>query len=318
MRISIFCFLFLFFHLFAFGQDEAPKVSFVAYWAKGDTYRYRVIKQKKEYRDGVVSKNDSSQYVVTFEVIDSTEKSYTIRWKSETPVLGDVGLPSIFVDQVKNFQSTEVIYTTTELGEFVGIENWEELSKKMTSMMTELFNLMPDGDKVSKEELMKSLQPLMVMFSTKEGLESYTFKELKYFHFPFGFEFETNKPLVYEELLPNVFGGKPIKGDAVLKFEHVDTENSFCILKQEMKLNEKDTKRVINEVFEKMNLPGKEMKEFVKKAKMNVTDNNTYEYFYFPGVPARIETIRTTEMNLNGEDGKRIDSTIIEIITDEE
>jgi hypothetical protein len=60
------------------------------------------------------------------------------------------------------------------------------------------------------------------------------------------------------------------------------------------------------------------MKEFMKKAKMAVNDNNTYEYFYFPGVPARIETVRTTDMNLNGEDAKRIDSTIIEIITDEE
>lgn len=55
------------------------------------------------------------------------------------------------------------------------------------------------------------------------------------------------------------------------------------------------------------------MKDALKTSKFEITDKNTYEYYYYPGLPHKIETERTSIININNEKGKRIEKTIIEL-----
>ena len=75
--------------------QEAPDttaVPFVAYWAIGDSYNFRITKIKKKWINKKQVRDDSSSYIANFQVLDSTENGYTIQWSFKTN-LGDFDIP---------------------------------------------------------------------------------------------------------------------------------------------------------------------------------------------------------------------------------
>lgn len=295
------------------GQNDSLTVPFVSYWARGDSYDFRVTKIKQQRKEGEISTNDSTSYMVNFEVIDSTETSYTIKWSYKTN-LRELNIPDNLIDRFSKYQMTEVIYQTNELGEFLGIENWKEIASMTKGLFTDLIDLLSEEESTKKEDLEKAMQPLIGIYESKEGIELLVFKELHFFHFPFGLEYSINEPIEYEEQLPNMFGGKPIRGNTKLYFKEVDYENSYCIMIQEMKLNPEDTKETVLTLLKRMGLQDKDMKTAMKTAKFDITDYNRYEYYYYPGVPIKIETKRVLIIDIDKEKHKRIEKTIIELV----
>lgn len=292
------------------SQDELNKVSFVSYWSNGDSYDFKITKIKQQWRGGELIKNDSTQYIANFKIIDSTASSYKIMWSYETDLKSTYNVPDELLQKFAKYKITEVIYSTSELGEFQGIENWQEIGEVMNSMFTDLINFGGGNNKLLKDKIRISMTPFIDMYSTKNGIEQLVLSELQYFHFPFGLEYDIREPIEYIEELPNMFGGAPIKGNAKLFFESVDFNKNHCVLINEMKLNPDDTKKVISLALKKMGLEGKTIKD----AKFNIIDENRFEYYYNPGIPIKIETKRTSIIDIDTEKGKRIDKMIIELI----
>ena len=202
------------------------------------------------------------------------------------------------------------------MGTFVGIENWEAIRQQLLDMFTELGKYQDLGNKLNHVELEQAMDSYSAVYSSKQGIEQLVFKELQYFHFPLGIEFSTTEPAYYEDQLPNMFGGDPIKGNAKIYFEKIDRKKHRCKLIQTMTLNPNDTRNMMKQVFTKMKLNDEEMQEAFKTAKFEISDLNTYDYLYYPGLPLKIETRRESNIDLANEKSKRIDQTIIELIDD--
>ena len=67
----------------------------------------------------------------------------------------------------------------------------------------------------------------------------------------------------------------------------------------------------------KLKLNSKEVDEALKTAVLEINDNNTFEYYYDPGIPHRIEAIREMTMDINKEKLKRLYKIMIELIYNE-
>jgi hypothetical protein len=169
---------------------------------------------------------------------------------------------------------------------------------------------MPD----KKENLVAIMKPLFQVYQSKEGIENLAFEELRAFHFPFGAEFDAKVALEYEDELPNVFGGKPIKVDTKITVENYEYEYSYCELRQRMKLNEKDTKRVVLEYLKKAGLSANALNKAMRKAVLRIDDDNRYNYFYYPGIPYQITMKRMVSIDIEGVKTKRNDYMRIEIV----
>ena len=313
MKIKFTGLIILFAYVTCFSQIDTTAVPFVAYWSKGDSYNFKITKIKQKFTKGNLTQNDSSSYIANFLVIDSTATNYKIKWSYKTN-LSNFNIPPKSADKFSKYQITEVIYTTSELGEFLGIENWEEVAGMTKELFSDLIETLADGDDSKKKDLTKTMQPVLKIYESKQGVEQLVFKEIQYFHFPFGLEYNVTEPIIYEDQLPNMFGGKPIRGNAKIYFDSVDFENSFCVLIQEMELNPEDTKDIILTLFKRMKLNNKEMKKAMKEAQFDIRDYNKYEYYYYPGVPLKIETKRESLMDMNEEKAKRIEITRIELL----
>jgi hypothetical protein len=296
------------------SQTDTTKVSFVAYWSLGDSYDFKVSKIKQEWKENQLKKDEKQEYIANFTVIDSTETSYTIRWTFENNLENTYKIPQELLDKFSKYKLTEIEYKTSELGEFIEILNWQQVSEIMMNMIDDIVEVLSEDDENKKETLTNAMNPLKSVYSSKEGIESIVLKELQYFHFPMGVEFDTTKPLFYEDELPNFFGGNPIKADAKLYFDKVDFEEGFCVLHQEMTLNPDDTITMLKDFFTQAKLNEDEMEKAMKTAEIKINDKNTYEYYFDPGVPHKIETHREAIININNEKGKRIEKTIIELI----
>jgi hypothetical protein len=300
-----------------FSQVDTTKVAFVSYWSIGDSYNFKVSKINQQWKEGTLTKDQKQEYVANFTVIDSTQTSYTIKWSYENDLGNTYKIPEKLLNRFSKYKITEIEYKTSEVGDLIEILNWKEVGETMNSMFDDIVEVLGEEDEKKKETLKTAMQPFKQIYSSKQGVEQLVLKELQYFHFPMGVEFDITKPMFYDEELPNMFGGNPIKAKAKLYFEDVDFDESFCTFKQEMSLNPDDTREILKQIFKKMNLDDKGMEKAFKTAVFEINDRNTYEYYYNPGVPYKIEAIRETTIDIDKEKGKRIDKTIIELIYNE-
>ena len=297
-----------------FSQIDTTKIAFVSYWSIGDSYNFKISKIKKQWKEGKLTKDQKQDYIANFKVIDSTENSYTINWSYENDLGNTYKIPEKLLDRFSKYKITEIKYKTSEVGYLIEILNWKEVGDTMNSMIVDIIEVLGDKDEMKKDALKTALQPFKQIYSSKQGVEQLVLKELQYFHFPMGLEYDITEPLLYDDELPNMLGGRPIKAKAKLYFENVDFEESFCVIKQELSLDPKDTKDLLKQFFKQMKLGNKEVKKALETAVLQIEDKNVFEYYYNPGIPHRIETIRETIIDIDKAKVKNIDKTIIELI----
>lgn len=309
--------LMLFVSTSLFGQSDTTKVPFVAYWSVGDVYNFKITKINQQWKAEKLMTDQKQEYTAKFTVLDSTDTSYTISWIYENDLGSTYEIPEKLMSRFAKYKLTEIKYKTSEVGEFLEILNWKEVSEMMNSMFDDVVEVIGDGDKNKINKLEKALEPIKKVYSSKQGIEQIVLKELNYIHFPMGVQFDTTEPFNYEEELPNMFGGAPIKAKSKITFESVDFDEGFCVMKQEMTLDPESTKSLLMEMFSKMKLNEKELKEAFKTAVVSITDNNRFEYYYNPGIPHRIETERVSVIDVNNDNGRRLDKTIIELLYNE-
>lgn len=299
-------------------QDST--VSFVAYWQKGETRKYKIIKKKTQHTNGKEQKNDLTTYITSFTVLDSTSDSYLLEWKYENKLFdSSPEVAAQFESLGDKYRYLTIKYKTDELGAFQGIENWKEVSKMMNDMFDIAVKNYKSADQKSYEQ---ALLPMRQAMSSKEGLELMVFKELRYIHSPYGAMYSLMDTIRYEDQLPNLFGGDPIKAIASLYFTEADFENLTCGYIHEIVPTPEDSKRMVTEMYDKMlgNISDKALRErrkteintAFKNMKMEIKDISVYRFDMDTTWPIYLSTKRIVNVDLPNEKGTTTEETIIE------
>lgn len=295
---------------------DSNLISFVAYWEVGDSYDFKITKIKQAWKRGELSKNDSVQNMFNFKVIEATDSSYTIEWSCKENLMNNSEVPSDLLKRFAEYAPINLLYTTSEVGIFLELLNWKELGEAIQVMFSDLSESLkeefPNNDTLT-QYMEKSMQTILNIYSSKEGIEQVLLKELQYFHFPLGMAFQENDTIHYEELLPNMLGGDPIKADGKVYLTALDKSTKECVLKQDLALKSEDMKQVMLQYFGQTGLPEQEVKKMIAGAQINITDQNQYEYYYYPGIPIKIETVRETMIEIAGEKARNVETIIIEL-----
>ena len=134
------------------------------------------------------------------------------------------------------------------------------------------------------------------------------------FHFPFGVEFDTNKELTYDQILPSPYSSEGLKANTKVYFEEHNYKDSHCVFYSELAVNPEDSKKMLTSILKNMGLNDKDFKAKLKKSKYEINDFNIYNYIYNPGVPLYISNKREVIMDLDENNNSRIDTIEIELI----
>ncbi|MCF1753157.1 hypothetical protein [Mariniradius sediminis] len=239
--------------------------------------------------------------------MEETESEYTIQWSYQK--VFSAAIPGPLEKQLTEGIPNQIIYKTDETGIFKGIENWQEIAKAVNSIFS---HLTIEGE--LEEQVANAVKPIVNALNTKEGVEMILFKELQYLHFPFGIEYTMGEDITFTELLPNSFGGDPIKGNSTISLHELDQEKSTCTLLYEMILDPEDTKRAILDLLARMGQSNDEFAKALGNMQFDMCDQNVLKYFYNPGIPMNIEFKRETLLTHGGEKVFGIEITRIELI----
>jgi len=300
------------------SQEDTSKIAFIAYWSVGDSYDFRITKIKKSWKSSELIKSSDETYVANFLVLDSTESSYTIKWSFKKNLGSSYQIPEEIVKKLSKYELTEVIYKTSEFGDFIEVINWKELSEAMKSMINDILMVYKEQEGNDLEPVIKQMQPIIDVYNSKEGIEQLVLKELQVIHTPMGGEFDILEPILYEEEIPNLFGGEPITGEGKLYFETVDFESGFCIMKQESNMDPDKAKVVMEAAFKKMGFDDETLSKILKDSEFDIKDRCTYEYYYNPGVPHKIVSKREIIFNVGADKRRKLETFMIELIYQDE
>ncbi|HAS46245.1 MAG TPA: hypothetical protein DCS93_37540 [Microscillaceae bacterium] len=299
----------------ALGQSDT--VSIVAYWAKGEVFKYQVNKSTKVWRDGQLTQQKISNYQARFEVLDSTATYYRIKWTYELDPRKFFNMPIKAQSLMDKVGKMKVIYKTSELGEFRKAENWQEVYKLLLAMSEDIIQLYENKwSDAQKTALKIRLKSFLTAYNSPEGIASLLLKELQLLHFAFGGAFVGSQRVEYEEQLPNMMGGKPLKADVKLWMSKVDTITQQCVLRRQMHINPTSAKAFLLEVLQKMGATEDKLNEELGKAKFDINDNNYLEYNYVFGVPIKTSTHRVAHIRLDASKNRREDKVMIQLIKD--
>jgi len=291
------------------AADTLARIPFIAYWSTGDVYKFDVQKIDIRTKNGAETKNDTSSYTGVFEVMDSTETDYRIKWSFEgsSPLAG--ALDKSTISALNDAEIYEVIYVTDELGTFRQIENMEELQrsagKTIEALLAGPLKEMPDSARMMMEPLLRSM-------TTPAFIESNLLPELKLLHYPYGVEFVEGDTITYEEEIPNPFGGNSMQATSTLYVDSLDVADDFIHLKQFMNMDESDVTELLRGVFESMGMKQEKPREVINEAIFKIRNDNDYYFYYYPGIPIYIDYFREIETKIDGDEGSRIIRTLIE------
>jgi hypothetical protein len=296
--------------LYSQGGDEF--IPFFAYWNKGDSHDFQLPKVKKVWRGDMLARNDSIVQIVNFRVADSTETGFTIHWKviSGSPF----DFPSPYESILVNHPVKEIIYTTTEDGAYADVLNWQEIAEQFRAMYHDIMTQFTLHHKINKDSFQLLMRPMLEVFKTKEGVEQFMMAEIKLMHLPLGLTIPIAKPITYKEDLATVFGTAPVVADVRMYIDSLDKATAFCVLVQELQTNSKDTREMLRSLLSKMNIKSSEAEKELKKAVYTIQDNNRFAYYYYPGIPYNVESIRQSNMSITGQSVRTYNKSTLSLL----
>lgn len=292
-------------------ETDTTKVAFIAYWAKGDSYKFKMTKSTEVIKNEKTIKNDSIVYDAVFKVIDSTANSYKISWKYKCDLYFNLSILGKIRPGKKLVKDIEVIYSTDENGSGVNIENWKAISDIYVKELNKLKNDLTTNEAKVYDGI---LEPVINSLSTKEGIEEFCAKELKLFHFPFGSLLDPAEELNYDQVIPSPYSKEGLKATTRVYFEEHSYKDSHCTFYSELNVDVEDSKKMLTSLLKSMGIQDKDLKEEIKKSKYEIKDFNGYDYIYNPGVPMYIFNRREVVMELKGQNDSRTDIIKIEFI----
>ncbi len=303
--------------LFVFSFGYGQTVSFMPAWQVGEThtYAFSTVKSKYQNVDGEPNRTstDTSSYNAHFEVIEVGDDHYKIKMTKELgDILGDIDSLKNFLYLPEGFKNVDVIYTTNRNGELQGIDNWEEIAENMRLLCDSLLSPMYEEYPVTEAIMLR----FKSLYSSQESIQNIEFKDLFLLHFLFGAEMEVGYTYPYEENLPNAFiANQPLRAMSILGIDTLMTDQSICRVKRYSYINEKDAKKLVQNVIKTLAaFGGKKALKEAKGMKIVITDDYTFDYSTLEHMPVNIHAERSTRTILKKGEGFQVEERIIQLL----
>lgn len=302
---SVATLLSLFIYALAFSQVDQNDSSFncIVHWKKGEEKVLLIHRNKASYQSGNLKSDFNFSYEAFITVLDSSKEGYTIQWVFHLPEAVKKAEPGL-AELMPVYEGLKMIFTTTDLGTFKGLLNWQEVRDAYVNMME--VSLPKNMDDKAKETLDKTKQ----LFSTKEMVEGALIKEIVLYHSLYGAMLTTTGS-IRQTSLPSPFSADSLPATITQKITELAPQLDYVKISIDQQIEMGSAGKIIEGLLGKMNIP---QDSVVVKAKellseFEIKDHSEYIVTQSTGWIKRLyyqRTGKTSEMS-------RKDSFIIEI-----
>ena len=208
-------------------------VQVVAYWKKGDVYKYRHYSEEFNVEGNDTIWGDTSEEIFMIEVVDSTENEYVLKYQclENKENMADKDMQAMLEPLIKKYEKIPLYFSTNQYGAFQDVVRWDEFQGVVDSMivdfrvtMNEYFkkqgiDKMPKEEREQFEMMMEQLyQSLKNKDVIKMGMD-YIYEPL-YYH---GGLMEQNREYQGKEMFMSPFvANEQVEGTVTLGIDKVN------------------------------------------------------------------------------------------------
>lgn len=302
----------------SFSQNS-EKLKVESNWPQTVHPKYKVTKiNSQQDKNGI--KLDSSSYTFTFKILDSTANEYRIEWVCDESPVGDVSeeISQLIEDKLGDFR---MIYKVDHQGVFKEIENWQQMGDFFKEVV--LIQLKQANKDTS--DINPVNRQLLQVYSSKFGIENVVLKEIRLFHFPYGYEHTTKDTLTFQQDFPNPLTAGVVKGTTKYYFSDVNAKTHQAIFNQKSIIDGVEANKILSSVLDKYLTASKpttkkdkadslELKNSISKMKFANNTSLHFLYNYQNNLPVKINFEQLIDVDLKIYDLHKSAKIIIERI----
>ena len=197
----------------AAAYAQAPKdstVNIIAYWNAGEKYAYEYSAEEYKVINGDTTEVSYSNSIQIYEILEATETSYKISVTYKDEYSSDPLNNTLNALLEERYGDPKVIATTDQNGSLLKIDNVQELSDQIVSILDEVVDIMmknDEGSEIAEEQKAYVRNYLKEMFSNPETVMSIFAEDIGrvlYFH---GCGLELDKEYTGQIEVPSIFPG---------------------------------------------------------------------------------------------------------------
>jgi len=257
------------------GHSQDSTASCIANWRLGDAKIYSIVHEKNAVHSDGKRSTFTFAYEAWVTVIDSTPKSYTIKWVFHLPK--QTTISSALSDSLPVYNGMSMIFRINSVGGFIELLNWEEVRDTYIRMLELSLPKKMDSSAVAAVQASENL------FHTKEMVESSLIQEIQLFHAPYGYKFPAVETTTKAEI-GNPFGGQPFPAVQTSKVTEFDRKKDEFALTFDLQVDKGNVKGVIDSLLNKMNIKtDQEMQAAMEQYRFDLHDFSEYRFIRSSG-----------------------------------
>lgn len=271
-------------------HNASPKDSSancIAYWKMGETKVYSIIHKKETTDPAKKSAPFEFAYEAWVSVIDSTAKTYTVKWVFHLPSMLSILRPDL-ANSLPVYNGMQMIFKTTEMGEFVELLNWEEVRNTYSKMMELSLPKKMDSTATAGLKVAES------MFNSREMVQSSMIREIQLFHIPYGYKF-TTRTVNARAQISNPFGGDPFPAIQTAKVTGLSPQKDYFSIAFNLRIDNVSMKTIIDSILSKLSIKDDKEMQAAREtyASIDIHDFSEYDIIRSSGWIRRLHYVRT-------------------------
>lgn len=261
------------------AQSAANIAEVIPHWIKDEAH---LVKIKTTTTDKLQGNAQPQTYVSAFDarftVLSVNDAGYKVEWiYSKAELAADEKV--IESQLVAKLLNQKLIIQLSDVGRFVELVNWEAIKTAADKAVDELI-AGSAGDPTMNAQYRAAKQ----LVASKQGLEIAVLKQIKFYNFSFGFNYELNHIQTNNLKYPNPLGGQPFDAVEKVQLTKLDQKNTVCVIETAKTIDGKALKAAVLEYVKKATNGNAAAIEQTGKSELEMSESSMQEIDFSKGI----------------------------------
>lgn len=260
----------------SFGQTE-NSVDVTPHWKINEIHSVKIKSTTTDNNNGK-SENYISTFDAKFIVKEASDNGYKVEWTYTSSKLAD-NEPVLENQIVAKLTNIKLLIQLSDVGQFVELINSDEVKVIANKAVDELIATSSTNPVMNAQY--KSAKQLI---ASKQGLEIALLKQIKFYHFSFGFNYKLNFIQTNNIKFPNPLGGLPFDAVEKVQLTKLDNKNSVCIIETNKIIDGKVLKTSVIEYVKKATNSNPQAIDEMNKASLEIAESTMQQIDFSKGI----------------------------------
>jgi hypothetical protein len=228
-------------------------IELLPHWKKGEKLRYEVVKSRQKIQGDKVTAKTSARTDLEIEVLDAGRDGFVLAWTwGETRFDDPAQARNPVLSKLANLaKGTRIVLELDSRARIQGVRNWKELKASSTKFLDTLVDELKAAG-IDPATVAKLRTQVASTFATKEQIEQFGTREAQLLFMALGRELKGDKPVEFEDKLPNPFGGESFPSHARFALKGVDRKRGVATVSWTQALVPEDARRIMEKTLKEM------------------------------------------------------------------